>query len=78
MASPASLTWPALPAQLILASIASPAQQASPASTTNTPQPTSLERGTAAGGVALKNKSAAVRSAPPGGVLGRRLSKNLD
>ena len=32
-ASPASLTWPAQPAQLILASIASPAQQASPAST---------------------------------------------
>ncbi len=38
VASPASLTWPAQPGQLILASFASPSQQASPAS-----KPASLE-----------------------------------
>ena len=52
-AYPASLTWPAQPAQLILASIASPAQPAQPAQ--HNQHPSSLEWGPAAGGVALKS-----------------------
>jgi len=53
-ANPASLTWPAQPAQLILASIASPAQPSKPAQHSQHPTAHTPRVGPALGGVALK------------------------